>query len=69
MTPRARVATMPKPERLTRGTDGHDYRGFRIALNRTIPAGRLGRYSAGGREFAQLEHARSYIDEELAMAG
>ena len=29
----------------------------------------LGRYLAAGRQFARLEHAREYIDSELALAG
>lgn len=60
---------MNKPERLKRGTAAHEYRGFSIAINPEVPAGRLGRYLAAGRHFARLEHAREYIDSELALAG
>ena len=58
-----------KPERLKRGAASHEYRGFAIAINPEIPAGRIGRYLAAGRRFARLEHAREYIDSELALAG
>lgn len=45
------------------------YRGMAIGFNPELPAGRLGRYSVGSRKFAQLQHARDYIDEELRQAG
>lgn len=60
---------MAKPERMSRAAAGRTYRGFRITLDESVPAGRPGRYLAAGRKFGQLQQARDYIDDELRLAG
>jgi hypothetical protein len=56
-------------KRMSRAAAGREYRGFSVVLVESVPAGRKGRYRAAGREFAQLEQVRDYIDSELALAG
>lgn len=42
------------------------YRGQEIARNDNVNPGRRGRYSWKGREFAQLNHVKGAIDDQLA---
>lgn len=60
---------MPKSDRMQHGDGAKVYRGLTIAFNREVPPGRRGRYSVGSRQFAQLGHAREFIDSELQQVG
>lgn len=41
----------------------HQYRGQTIERDDTVPVGRRGRYTWGGRHFAQLNHAKTAIND------
>ena len=50
------------------GPKVHAYRGQRVTLNTGTPAGRKGRYTWNGEQFAQLAHAKAAIDDHLSGA-
>lgn len=43
----------------------HQYRGQAIERDDTVPVGRRGRYTWGGRPFAQLRLAKQAIDDHI----
>ena len=46
-------------------TEARQYRGQSIYRHESVPIGRRGRYTWGGRPFAQLRLAKQAIDDHL----